>query len=444
MADKSLKIEEMKTANIPKLILKYSASTILALFFNELYNIIDTLFVSRGVGDNAMGGVSIIFPFMLVQGAISQTIGSGAATIISKQLGKQNYNKAGTITVNAMFLFYAISIIITALGFIFMNPLLKLFGATEEVMPFAKEYFTIILIGNIFSTGFSSIIRAEGKMVYSLLIWLIPTAVNIALDAIFIYVLHMGVKGAALATIICYFTSFIMWLFFIKKLSVQKLSLSKPNVKIIKNIITLGIPMLIQLGSVSVLFTLINKVLSVNGGTLGINTFAYISKIISFAVVPFNAVAAAISPIISYNYGFGSYKRAKKAVNSSIIICEFYTIIGMIIAFTLSTNVLKIFTDNNEVINQGTNALKTLALSMPFLPVTLTVGTYFQATEQKRKAFLTNSLLLITAFILILIFVNILGINSIYFAVSAACLLSCILSIILMKNGASRTPHPTE
>lgn len=202
--------------------------------------------------------------------------------------------------------------------------------------------------------------------------------------------------------------------------------------------------MLIQLGSVSILFTLINKVLSVNGGTLGINTFAYISKIISFAVVPFNAVATAVSPIISYNYGFGSHKRTKKAVNSSIIICEIYTIIGMLIAFTLSANILKIFTDNNEMINQGADALKTLALSMPFLPVILTFGTYFQATEQKSKAFLTNSLLLIFSFVLILIFVNILGTNSIYSAVSAACLLSCILSVILMKNGASKTTHPVK
>lgn len=150
-----LKTDEMQTAGLPKLIAKYSVITFCALFFNEFYNIIDTLFVSRGVGDNAMGGVSIIFPFMMIQGAVSQTIGSGAATIVSRLLGKREYEKAGSATANAMLAFYTTSILITAAGLIFITPLLRLFGATEDIMPYAKEYFTIILVGNVFSTGFS-------------------------------------------------------------------------------------------------------------------------------------------------------------------------------------------------------------------------------------------------------------------------------------------------
>ncbi len=431
MPDKALKTEEMRTKSIPRLILKYSVSTFFALFFNELYNIVDTIFVSRGVGDNAMGGVSIIFPFMLVQGAISQTIGAGSATIISKLLGKRNYEKAGNVTFNAMAAFYTVSTIITILGLIFINPLLRLFGATEEIMPFAKEYFTIILLGNVFSTGFSSIISAEGKMIYSLLIWLIPTAVNILLDAVFIYGLHMGVKGAAHATVICYFTSFLMWIIFIKKLSVQNLKKLKFEFKIIKDIISLGIPMLLQLGSISVLFTFINKILSVSGGTLGINTFAYVSKVLSFAIVPFNAVTAAVSPIISYNHGAKAIKRLSNAFNSSIFICEAYALLGIIGAFKVSEYILRIFTDNAQIIEQGVMALKALALAMPFLPVTLTAGTYFQATEQKANALILNCFLLISAFASILIFTAAFGIESIYYSVTAACILSCTVSVIL-------------
>lgn len=435
MADKLLKTEEMRTKSIPKLIIKYSLSTFAALFFNELYNIVDTVFVSRGVGDNAMGGVSIIFPFMMIQGAVSQTIGSGAATIVSKHLGRNDFEKAGNTTVNAMLAFYSVSIIITILGLIFINPLLRLFGATDDIMPFAKEYFTIILLGNVFSTGFSSIIRAEGKMVYSLLIWLIPTAVNVSLDAVFIYGLHMGVKGAALATVICYFTSFLMWVIFINKLSVQKLKKPEIDFKIIKNIIALGIPMLLQFGSISILFALINKVLSLNGGTLGINTFAYVSKILSFAIVPFNAVATAISPIISYNHGAMAIKRINKTFNSSIIICEAYAVLDLIFAFALSGSILKIFTDDAQIINQGTQALKALSFAMPFLPVTLISGTYFQAMEQKTNAIISNSLLLIFALVSIIIFTAVWGIQTIYFSISAACILSCTVSVIIKAKG---------
>lgn len=435
MADKLLKTEEMRTKSIPKLIIKYSLSTFAALFFNELYNIVDTVFVSRGVGDNAMGGVSIIFPFILIQSAVSQTIGSGAATIVSKHLGRNDFEKAGNTTANAMIAFYSVSIIITILGLIFIKPLLRLFGATDDIMPFAKEYFTIILLGNVFSTGFSSIIRAEGKMVYSLLIWLIPTAVNVSLDAVFIYGLHMGVKGAALATVICYFTSFLMWVIFINKLSVQKLKKPEIDFKIIKSIIALGIPMLLQLGSISILFAFINKVLSLNGGTLGINTFAYVSKILSFAIVPFNAVATAISPIISYNHGAMAIKRINKTFNSSIIICEAYAVLGLIFAFALSGSILKIFTDDAQIINQGTQALKALSFAMPFLPVTLISGTYFQAMEQKTNAIISNSLLLIFALVSIIIFTAVWGIQTIYFSISAACILSCTVSVIIKAKG---------
>lgn len=431
MADKIQKTAEMRTKSIPQLIIKYSLSTFAALFFNELYNIVDTVFVSRGVGDNAMGGVSIIFPFMLIQGAISQTIGSGAATMVSKYLGKKDYEKAGNTTVNAMLAFYSISILITILGLIFINPLLRLFGTTDEIMPFAKEYFTIILLGNVFSTGFSSIIRAEGKMLYSLLIWLIPTAVNVSLDAVFIYRLHMGVKGAALATVICYFTSFLMWVIFINRLSVQKLKKPEISFKIIKNIITLGIPMLLQLGSISILFALINKVLSLNGGTPDINTFAYVNKILSLAIVPFNAVATAISPIISYNHGAMAIKRINKTFNSSIIICEIYALLGLVCAFTLSGSILKIFTDDTQIINSGITALKALSLAMPFLPVTLISGTYFQAMEQKTNAITSNSLLLIFALVCIIIFTAVLGIQAVYFSISVACILSCTASVII-------------
>lgn len=431
MADKIQKTAEMRTKSIPQLIIKYSLSTFAALFFNELYNIVDTVFVSRGVGDNAMGGVSIIFPFMLIQGAISQTIGSGAATMVSKYLGKKDYEKAGNTTVNAMLAFYSVSILITVLGLIFINPLLRLFGTTDEIMPFAKEYFTIILLGNVFSTGFSSIIRAEGKMLYSLLIWLIPTAVNVSLDAVFIYRLHMGVKGAALATVICYFTSFLMWVIFINRLSVQKLKKPEISFKIIKNIITLGIPMLLQLGSISILFALINKVLSLNGGTPDINTFAYVNKILSLAIVPFNAVATAISPIISYNHGAMAIKRINKTFNSSIIICEIYALLGLVCAFTLSGSILKIFTDDTQIINSGITALKALSLAMPFLPVTLISGTYFQAMEQKTNAITSNSLLLIFALASIIIFTAVLGIQTVYFSISVACILSCTASVII-------------
>lgn len=429
-----LKANEMETQNITKLILKYSLFTFAALFFNELYNIIDTLFVSRGIGDNAMGGVSIIFPFMMIQGAVSQTIGAGAASIISRMLGKKEYDKAGNITANAMFAFYTISIVITAVGLIFINPLLQLFGATDDIMPYAKEYFTIILLSNVFSTGFSSIIRAEGKMLYSLLIWLIPTVINIALDAVLIYALHMGVQGAALATAISYFSSFIMSVIFFKKLSLQSFNNISFDIKIIKEIIALGIPMLLQLGSVSLLFMVTNKFLSYMGGTASVNTFAYISKIITFIIVPFNAVAMAASPIISYSYGAKNTLRTYAAFKYSILICEIYSAIAMLLSFAVSDLLMKIFTSDYDIISYGETALQIAAPALLFVPITIITGSYFQAIGKKAQAIFTNSLILIFFIAAIFILSSTVGINGIYIAIPISCLLSCIISLIIKKK----------
>lgn len=438
MDSKKDKALEMEAKSIPKLVINYSAVTFCALFFNELYNIVDTLFVSKGIGDNAMGGVSIIFPFMLIQGAVAQTVGAGAASIVSRLLGKKEYEKAGNVTANAMCIFYITAFIITVLGLIFINPLLTLFGATGDILPYAKEYFTIILIGNVFSTGFSSIMRAEGRMVYSLLIWLIPTAINIALDALFIYGLDMGVKGAALATVISYFSSFVMCIIFFKKLSVQSFKMISIKRNTIREIIALGIPMLLQLGGVSLLFMVINKTLALKGGTSYLNAFAYAGKIITFAIVPYNAVSTAVSPIISYNFGADKKVRVKKSFNFSLMVCEIYSVIGIIIAAVLSEYLIRIFTADDNIILLGSEMLKSVSPALLFLPAILLTGSYFQATGKKTAAFLSNGLILILACVLIPLFAVKSDTMGVFSAITMSCLLSAVISLILKQYTKNR------
>lgn len=430
-ADKNLML--MKTGSIPKLLLKYSCVTFIALFFNELYNIIDTLFVSHGVGDNAMGGVSIIFPFMLIQGAVSQTIGAGAASLVSKALGENQYEKAGNITQNAMCAFYGTAVVITAAGLLFIDPLLKLFGATPDIYPYAKEYFIIILIGNVFSTGFSSIIRAEGKMVYGLLIWLIPTAVNVLLDGVFIYGLHIGVRGAALATVISYFVSFLMSVLFFAKLSVQKFRRTPIKWKTIYEIVTLGVPMLLQMGGMSLLFLILNKAFAEAGGTLYVNMFAYVSKIITFALVLFSAVASVASPVIGFNYGAGERLRVKKTYNTALLICEIYSVFAVIITLCFSDKMIAVFTVDQSIIELGKNILCILSPAMFFVPIVLITGSYFQAVGKKLPATAVNGIMIVFAFLFILVFGKLFSVNGIYISIIASCVLSAVVSIVLKK-----------
>lgn len=426
------KTRQMESENIFRLIMRFSATSFCSLLFDALYNIVDTLFVGRGVGNDAMGGVSIIMPFMLIQSAIAQMVGGGAASIVSRLLGKGAYEKAGSVTANAMAFFYITAVMVSVTGFAFMSPILRLLGATDDILPYAKEYFTVMLIGNVFSTGFSSIIRAEGRVRYSLLIWLIPTLVNIVLDAVFIYGLDMGVTGAALATVTCYFTSFTMMVIFFKKYSCQKFTRIKISLKTCGRILTLGIHTLLQIGGISVLFLIINNLISKTDGTNGINTFAYLSRIITFAIVPFNAISQAISPIISYNWGAGNDSRVKSAVKISMILCEIYAILAMILGIYESHLFIKLFTDDANILSAGSNAVKIISAALPFVPLTVITGSYFQAVGKRAASISTYLSILVFLILFAMILSNRYGLNGVWISIPLACALSAMAAVILL------------
>lgn len=423
------KAVEMETKAIPGLILSYSSATFFALFFDALYNIIDTLFISHGVGDDAMGGVSVVFPFMIIQAGIAQMVGGGAAALAAKHLGEKDYKKAGSVTANAMLIFYSTAVITTLIGFLFMSPILKLTGVTTDILPYAKEYLSIILIGNVFSTGFSSIIRAEGRMGYSLAIWLIPTAVNIALDYVFINLLNMGVKGAALATVIGYFTSFLMSVIFFTKISCQDFSEIKINRQTAKDIVVIGIPTLIQMSSMSLIFLLMNRLLSKFGGSVGINIFAYLSKIATLAIVPINSVAQAVSPIIGYNHGADNRARIKSTLNFGLLITEAYAVIALIAVMIIPDYFISIFTDNSEIIRDGAVALQIISPALILMPIVIILSSYFQSTGKKTKAIISSASILVFLLILLAVLPQIFSLTGIWLSIPIACLLSALLSV---------------
>lgn len=162
------KAQALTTAPVTGRLLRHLPYTLASLLFSAFYNVADTLFVSHGVGDLAAAGISVVFPLTVLQGAIAQMVGAGAGAMVSPCLGQKDYRAAGRVTKSAMAFFYTTALGITCICLLFRTPLLRLFGATAEILPYARTYFTILAAGNVFSTGFSSIIRAEGRMDYSL------------------------------------------------------------------------------------------------------------------------------------------------------------------------------------------------------------------------------------------------------------------------------------
>lgn len=428
--------------NIPSLILRFAATTLAALVLNSIYTLTDTLFVSWGVGDHAMGGVSIVFPFAILQGAISTAVGGGAASIVSRKLGAKQYEAAGEVTLNAMLAFYLSAVIITTAGFLFMDPLLKMMGVTGELYPYAKEYFTILLAGNVFSTGFSSIIRAEGKMTYGLLIWVIPISVNIVLDAVFILVLGWGVKGSALATVACQFISFVMCVLFFTRFTTQKFRGARPKLRRVGDILATGFPSLIQMGSLSVISAMMNNILGGVSGSLGITAFAYISKLVAFGIAPFTAITQALAPVVGYNHGAGNRGRVEQAIRFSAFVSMLYAAAVFLLAEAIPGLLLRIFTQDAQIIAFGVKGLRITAAAFLFAPFPMLAGAVFQALGQKARALLMYASNLIFLILPALLLPGRLGVNGIWLAYvaanGAAALLVVMMAAMLRQKGRHR------
>ncbi len=425
------KQDRLENENIFKLLLSFSLTTLASLVFNTLYSLTDALFVSHAVGDNAFGGVSIIFPFTIFQSAVATAVGGGAGSIVSRKLGEKDPKGAGEATLNAMFTFYVTAILTTILGFVFMDEMLQLFGVTEELLPFAKTYFSVILAGNIFSTGFSSIIRAEGKMKYSLLIWVIPIAVNIILDALFILVFDWGVLGSAAATVACQFVSFSMSMLFFSKFTTQEIKGAKISLKKIGEVIVIGLPALIQTMSLSVMAIIINRVIKSVSGTPGINAYSYANKVITYIVMPITAFSQALSPIAGYNYGAKNYGRVKESVRSAIVLSLAYAAIAFALVEIFPEALLKIFTTSEDTVALASSCLTVLAIGVFVQPVSNVLGVTLQTLGKKYSATIVFVATIAFVIPLSLILSNFFGLSGVWYSTVIANLLSAILAVFV-------------
>ena len=418
---------------IPRLVLKFTGTTLAALLLNAAYTLTDTLFVSWGVGDDAVGGVSIAFPFVLLQGAISTAIGGGAASIVARRLGAGEREKAGEATRSAMVFFYGSAVLITVLGLLLMDPMLRLMGVTEEIYSYSRDYLTIILLGNVFSTGFSSIIRAEGKMLYGLLIWVIPVSINIVLDAVFIFGLGWGVRGSAWATVVCQFASFVMCVVFFLRLTTQKLRGAHFRWRAAWEILAIGTPSLVQMGSLSVISALVNHFLGNVSGTLGITAFAYISRIITFAIIPFTAVTQALAPIVGYNYGAGNRARVRDALRFCLLICLIYALAAFVILEAIPAPLIGLFTADPQITALSAGGLRVIAFSLVLMPLPMLLGAFFQAVGNKGWALFLYAANLIFLVPLAAVLPGLYGLNGVWVAyvLSNAC--ACAVGAVRLR-----------
>ncbi len=373
------------TEKIGKLLVKMSVPAIIGMLVNALYNVVDTIFIGRGVGTLGIGGITIAFPVQLIIMSVGMLVGMGSASVISRSLGNGDRDRASKTAGNAFLVSAVFGMGVMVLGLLFMQPILRLLGATDEILPYAREYLSVILFGAVFITfamSANNIARAEGKAVVAMLTMLIGTGMNIVLDPIFIFGLKMGIRGAATATVISQFLAFAFLLvFFISGKSSLKIKLKhlKPDWPVLGEVFKLGIPIFVRQLGMSILAIVVNNSLRAYGSEVHIAGFGIINRLLMFTLMPIMGISQGFQPIAGYNYGAGSTDRVKQTVKLSIIVSSAVALFAFLVMMLFPRTLLQIFTADAQLIREGTEALRVVILALPFVGLQLIGSTYFLA-----------------------------------------------------------------
>ncbi len=379
--------------SIGKLLLRLSVPATVAMLVMALYNVVDTIFVGRGVGTDAIGGLTIVFPFQIIVMAFANMIGIGTASVVSRNLGSGNRDRACTAGGNAFAVSIGFGLLVTILGYTLLNPILRLFGATPVLLGYAREYLSVILAGTVFITFAMStnhIVRAEGKATVAMLTMVLGAVANIILDPIFIFGLKMGIRGAALATVISQFLSFCFLLLFYlsgrSSLKIRPIHLKAVG-GVLKEIFALGVPAFIRQGGMSLVLILVNNLLGRYGGDIYISVFGVIFRILHFVLMPLSGLVQGFQPITGYNYGAGKIDRVKYGVRLTLLISSALAVAGFLILSLLPGPIFRIFSTDSNLIRAGMPVLRVVVLIVPLIGIQMIGSAYFQAVGKARPAF---------------------------------------------------------
>ena len=432
--------ERLGSAPLGKLIISMALPAVAAQLINVLYNIVDRIYIGHipGQGDVALTGVGVTFPIIMLVSAFSAFAGMGGAPLASIELGKKDYEKAEKILGNSAGLIVLFSVLLTVFFMLFKTPILYAFGASEVTIGYAESYIGVYLIGTIFvqtALGLNTFISGQGASKTAMLSVLIGAVINICLDPVFIFLLGMGVKGAALATVLSQAVSAV-WVarFLTSKKSVIKLRTSNMRFEAgtVKLIAALGISPFIMQSTESLVSITLNSGLQKYGGDLYVGTMAIMTSVMQLVTIPLQGVTQGVQPIISYNFGAGNKKRVRSAFLRMLAI----TFTGMFvfcgIAVIYPSVYAGIFTSNEALTKLTVQVMPTYFLGMTIFGIQSACQATFIALGQAKVsmfiALLRKVILLIP---LAVILPKYMGVMGIYRAEPVADVLSVLTTTVL-------------
>lgn len=437
---------------INKLILSFSIPCVISMLINSIYNIVDQIFIGKGVGTLGNAATNVIFPLIIIFNAVAGLIGNGAAANLSLKLGEKNKKAAAKSIGQAVSLTIILSIVISGIAYIFLPQLVYLFGCTESVYKYAVDYGRIIVIGAPFMliySSFSSVIRADGSPKYSMIMLVIGAIINIILDPIFIFGFNMGVKGGALATIIGQIVSFVIAIIYLFK--IKSVKLTRNDFKLDKDvfrILALGISSFITQATILVLFIFMNNILTKLGANtkfgadIPLSVYGVISKINSLYISTVLGISIGSQPIIGFNYGAGNKFRVKETIRKVLIINFIIGIIFNLLFVLFPKQITGIFISSNDVsynlfmefaVLMCHSFLLVISLNALEMTTSIVIQSLGNVVKSTAVTFIRQIILLIPIS-LILAFVFNKGIYGVLYAGCIADVLCFIITIFIIKS----------
>ena len=424
---------------IGPLLFKLTMPAFFGMLVQTLYNVVNTIFLGQAVGSLAIAATSIVFPLQMLMMGIGMMVGMGGTSLISRSLGSGQTEKAERTLGNGLTAIAVISIIITALILPNISGFLRLIGASDEVMPYAKDYLGIITIGTIFNLvgmALLNFIRAEGNARVPMIGNMLGAGLNFVLDYILIIHLRWGVKGAALGTIIAQ-TVVLVYLsyFYISKhsyLKLRKVNL-RPDLSILKPMFAIGVSSFVQTvaSSISALL-LISRVISY-GGDIYLSAFGIIQRVMMFATMPAMVIGQGVQPILGYNYGAKRFGLALKALKLAAFTSTGFSTIAFIVIYSFPNIFIRIFSSDPALVEAGVHTSRLVFLGMPIMGIVMLGTNSFISLGKATQAFFTALarpvLFLIPS---VLILPRLLGLDGVFYSFPSSDILTMLFTVLLL------------
>ncbi len=387
---------ELGTKPIGALIKQYAVPGIIAMTASSLYNMVDSIYIGHiaEVGSLSIAGLAVTFPLMNISTAFGTLVGVGAATMISVLLGQKNYSAASKVLCNDVTLNILTGIVFTLVTLLWMDPILRFFGASDATLPFARQYMQVIAIGNAVTHlyfGLNAIVRSSGNPRLAMGLTLFTVTSNAILDPIFIFTLGMGIRGAAIATVLCQCMAlgYTLWYFLSPKRFLQlprSWRIFRVDWKIAKDSLAIGMgPFLMNLAScVVVLF--INQQLVKWGGDLAIGAYGIVNRVTFLFVMVVFGFNQGMQPIAGYNYGARQYGRVREVYVKTALWATLITTVGFVVSVFLPEPTVRIFTSDPVLVEKAARGLRIMNIVFPIVGFQMVTTNLFQCLGMVRKS----------------------------------------------------------